>query len=351
MSPGAGRILVLDLETELPAAGLEALQQQLGAAGLAGRLVEAGWCRLLRVPLPAGSPEPAPSAWRLAGVRRAFVQEDGSLLAARSWREADSVIAARGHRLGGGAWQLIAGPCSVEDRVQMREVAHAAAEAGAGWLRGGAFKPRSSPYHFQGLGAPALELLREAADERGLAVITELLDLRDLPLLAACSDVLQVGSRNSQNLPLLKELGRCGRPVLLKRGFGCTLEETVLAAEYVLCHGNPQVAICERGIRSFEPAMRFTFDLGAMPWLKQHVHLPVVADPSHATGDARLVPAVARGALAAGADGIMVEIHPRPDRSISDPDQALSLEAFGRLAAELRALAAALGRSGGEGSA
>jgi 3-deoxy-7-phosphoheptulonate synthase len=339
--------LILDLE---PGEGLpEGLERRLEASGRPWRRVEAGWARFVRLEWPEagrrdGDGEPRLDEWRLPGVRRVFRQDTPFVLAGRHWQERDTVVEARGHRLGGGGWQLIAGPCSVESLAQMREVADAAARAGAGWLRGGAFKPRTSPYHFQGLGLRALEHLRQAADEQGLAVITELLDPRELPAVAGHSDVIQVGSRNAQNFPLLKQLGRCGRPVLLKRGFGSTLEETVLAAEYVMSHGNPAVALCERGIRSFETATRFTFDVNALPWLKARTHLPVVADPSHATGEAALVPAVARAALAAGADGIMVEVHPHPTQSVSDAGQALSPRALEELAQGLSRLARALGR-------
>jgi 3-deoxy-7-phosphoheptulonate synthase len=339
--------LILELD---PGAGLpDGLEERLAACGRPWQLVEAGWARFVRLDWPQagrrdGDEAPQVEGWLVPGVRRAFRQDQPFVLAGRPWRAEDTRVEARGHRLGGGGWQLIAGPCSVESRAQMLEVADAAARAGAGWLRGGAFKPRTSPYHFQGLGLKALEHLRLAADEHGLAVITELLDPRELAAVAEHSDVIQVGSRNAQNFPLLKELGRCGRPVLLKRGFGSTLEETVLAAEYVMSHGNPAVALCERGIRTFESATRFTFDVNALPWLKARTHLPVVADPSHATGDAALVPAVARAALAAGADGIMLEVHPRPAQSISDAGQALSPRALFELARDLDRLARALGR-------
>lgn len=339
-------LLILELEAATPADGPVRRLEELG---LAPRLVDAGWTRFLRVPWPAsgrrsGDGPDELGAFRLPGVARVFRQDPPFVLAGRSWQAEDSVLEVRGHRLGGSGLQLIAGPCSVESLEQMREVAAVAREAGAGWLRGGAYKPRTSPYHFQGLGSAALGYLRRAADEQGLAVITELLDLRELAELQEHSDVIQVGSRNALNYPLLKELGRCGLPVLLKRGFGSTLEETVLAAEYVMSHGNPRVALCERGIRSFEPALRFTFDINALPWLKQRVHLPVVADPSHGTGDAALVPAVAKAALAAGADAIMLEVHPRPRLSLSDAAQALSLPAFQSLARELHTLAGVLGR-------
>ena len=341
-------LLVLELDAPPRAGG--PLLERLAARGLRGQVVEAGHSVFLRADWAdaagrrQGERPPDLDDWRLPGVRRAFLQDEPFVLAGRAWQAQDTVVEARGHRLGGRELQVIAGPCSVESLEQMREVARAAAAAGAGWLRGGAYKPRSNPYHFQGLGEQALDYLRTAADESGLAVITEVLDARDLSRVAERSDVLQVGSRNAQNFPLLKALGRCGRPVLLKRGFGCTLEELVLAAEYVMSHGNPGVVLCERGIRTFESATRFTFDINALPWLKARVHLPVVADPSHGAGDAALVPAVAKAALAAGADGLMFEIHPHPAQSASDADQALSLEEFARLAVELKILAAALGR-------
>jgi len=340
MSRAQGSILVLEFDM---APGPEhPLWHRLETMGWWGQLVEAGWATLVRIPLPSPVDKEEFGAWMLPGVRRAFVQRDSFVLAGRPWQCADTVLSARGHCLGGGELQLIAGPCSVESRQQMLETAQAVAEAGAGWLRGGAFKPRTSPYQFQGLGDKGLDYLRQAADAAGLAVISEVLDLRDLPRMVELCDVIQVGSRNAQNLPLLKELGRCGLPVLLKRGFGCTVEETVLAAEYVMSHGNAQVALCERGIRSFETATRFTFDINALPWLKRHCHLPLVADPSHATGQAALVPAVALAAVAAGADALMLEVHPSPARSASDAEQALSLEDFARVARQARALAAHL---------
>jgi 3-deoxy-7-phosphoheptulonate synthase len=336
MSRAQGTVMVLELESPLPED--HALWKGLEDAGLWGQQVEARWATLVRVPLPLPLDGPGLEAWRGPGVRRVFQQRDSFVLAGRAWQSWNTVLEARGHRLGGGELQLIAGPCSVESRQQMLETAHAVAEAGAGWLRGGAYKPRTSPYQFQGLGDRGLDFLRQAADAAGLAVISEVLDVRDLPLMRERCDVIQVGSRNAQNLPLLKELGRCGLPVLLKRGFGCTVEETVLAAEYVMSHGNPHVALCERGIRSFETATRFTFDVNALPWLKGHCHLPIVADPSHATGQAALVPAVALAAVAAGADALMLEVHPSPSRSASDADQALSLEEFARVAKRARSL-------------
>lgn len=336
MSRAQGMVMVLELDAPLPQG--HALWKSLEDCGWWSQQVEASWATLVRVPLPQALSADELRAWQLPGVRRVFQQRDSFVLAGRAWQAFDTVLEAKGHRLGGGELQLIAGPCSVESRQQMLETAMAVAEAGAGWLRGGAYKPRTSPYQFQGLGDKGLDFLREAADAAGLAVISEVLDVRDLPRMRERCDVIQVGSRNAQNLPLLKELGRCGLPVLLKRGFGCTVEETVLAAEYVMSHGNPKVALCERGIRSFETATRFTFDVNALPWLKGHCHLPVVADPSHATGQAALVPAVAMAAVAAGADALMLEVHPSPSRSASDAEQALTLEAFARVAGRARAL-------------
>lgn len=325
-----------------------AVERQLTGLGLSGQWVDAGWARFLRVPLH-GQPfrrsqdvDPASSFLALPGVSRAWVQEEAFVLAGRHWQEQDSLIHTGSRLLDPATLNVIAGPCSVETEDQMEAVAAAVAAAGAGWLRGGAYKPRSNPYQFQGLGRRGLVLLRQAADRHGLAVVTEVLSLRELDEVAANSDVLQVGSRNAQNFPLLKELGRQSKPVLLKRGFGCTVEESLLSAEYVMSHGNPDVILCERGIRSFENATRFTFDINAVPLMRMLSHLPVIADPSHGTGDARLVPAVAKAALAAGAQGLMFEVHPDPSASISDSDQTLDPESFHVLMTELRSLHALL---------
>jgi 3-deoxy-7-phosphoheptulonate synthase len=255
-----------------------------------------------------------------------------------------STVRARGLMVGGKQIAVIAGPCSVESREQILTTARAVKAAGAQGLRGGAFKPRTSPYSFQGLKEKGLELLAEARNETGLAIVTEVMAPEHVPMLAEYTDVLQVGARNMQNYPLLEAAGESGIPVLLKRGPAATIDEFLLAAEYILKTGNQQVMLCERGIRTFEDHTRFTLPLASVPYLNQHTHLPVVVDPSHGTGKASLVTAMARAAVAAGADGLLVEVHPEPEKAWSDGYQTLSPEAFRSLMAECRKVAAAVGR-------
>ncbi len=250
-----------------------------------------------------------------------------------------------GVTFGGAGLVIIAGPCTVESREQMLEVASAVKEAGADILRGGAFKPRVSPYTFQGLCYEGLALLAEARELTGLPVVTEVLDTQDLDEVSAVADMLQVGSRNMHNTALLKAVGASGKPVLLKRGMSATLEEYLYAAEYVLDAGAHDVVLCERGIRTFETATRFTLDLSVVPLLKERTWLPVLVDPSHATGRAELVPPMARAAVACGADGVMVEVHAHPDQAWCDGEQSLTPEIFFKTVGELRAVAQALGRS------
>jgi len=246
--------------------------------------------------------------------------------------------------IGGRELAVIAGPCSVEGREMLRETAAAVRAAGAGLLRGGAFKPRSSPYAFQGLGEAALRMLAEVRAETGLPIVTEVMDTRQVELVAEHADVLQVGARNMQNFSLLSELGRVQRPVLLKRGLSATIQELLMAAEYVMAHGNHDVILCERGIRTYETATRNTLDVAAIPVLKAETHLPVLVDPSHAGGRASLVAPLSFAAIAAGADGLMVEVHPDPLRALSDGDQSLTLDAFAALMRALRPFAEAAGR-------
>ena len=243
-----------------------------------------------------------------------------------------------GVRVGGGDFTLIAGPCSVESRLQLMETARSVADGGATMLRGGAYKPRSSPYSFQGLGRDGLMLLAEARAETGLPIVTELVDAGDVEAVAAVADVIQIGARNMQNYSLLSEVGRSGCAVLLKRGLAATLEELLMAAEYVLAEGNERVILCERGIRTYEPSYRFTLDLMAVPVLRELTHLPIVIDPSHAAGKRSLVEPLSLAAAAAGADGIIVEIHPSPEEAVCDGPQALYADDF---AAYLRKLEAA----------
>jgi len=246
---------------------------------------------------------------------------------------------------GGDAIAIIAGPCSVEGEPMLRASADAVRAAGAVMLRGGAFKPRTSPYSFQGLGRDALRILSDVRRESGLPVVTEVLDTRQIELVAEHADMLQVGARNMQNFALLAELGRIQRPVLLKRGHSATIEELLMAAEYVMANGNRDVVLCERGIRTFERATRNTLDVSAVPVLKRETHLPVIVDPSHAGGVAELVAPLAFAAIAAGADGLIVEVHPEPARALSDGDQSLTPDAFASMMQRLEAFAAAAGRS------
>jgi len=239
-----------------------------------------------------------------------------------------SVIDVEGRRIGGESFALIAGPCTVESRDQTMQTARAVRDAGATLLRGGAYKPRTSPYAFQGLGQEGLRLLEEAKAETGLPIVTELMDIGDIEPVMEVADVVQIGARNMQNYPLLSEVGRSGKPALLKRGLSSTLDELLMAAEYILKEGNSQVMLCERGIRTFESAYRFTLDLMAVPVLKELTHLPVIVDPSHAAGRRDLVTPLSLAAAAVGADGIIVEVHPNPDEAICDGPQQLRAEEF-----------------------
>ncbi len=255
----------------------------------------------------------------------------------RKFHPEDLVVRAGGVPIGGGHFAMIAGPCSVETEEQIVSVARAVKAAGADLLRGGAFKPRTSPYDFDGLKATGLELLRIARAETGLPIVTELMDVRNLELFADV-DVIQVGARNMQNFDLLRELGRCGKPILLKRGLANTLRELLMSAEYIMSGGNEQVILCERGIRSFADYTRNTLDLSAVPMLHELSHLPVIVDPSHATGIARLVPSMALAAVAAGADGLMIEVHNDPLKALCDGAQSLRPETYAELAEKVRAI-------------
>ena len=258
-----------------------------------------------------------------------------------------TVVEVRGRRIGDGFFGLIAGPCTVETREQTLETARAVTAAGATVLRGGAFKPRTSPYAFQGLGSKGLEILAEAREETGLPIVTELLDPRDVEEVAAIADVIQIGARNMQNFNLLAEVGRVSVPVLLKRAPSATVEELLMAAEYVAKEGNERVLLCERGIKTFERSTRFTLDLSAVPVLRRETHLPVIVDPSHAAGRSDLVLPLARAAVAAGADGVMVEVHPQPEDALCDGPQQIRIGDFARFADEIRAVVALMGKTPG----
>ncbi|HET7874895.1 MAG TPA: 3-deoxy-7-phosphoheptulonate synthase [Methylomirabilota bacterium] len=266
-------------------------------------------------------------------------------LASKEVRSEPSEVLVNGVALGGKAVVVMAGPCSVESEAQVLEVADAVKAAGARILRGGAYKPRTSPYAFQGLKEQGLKYLAEARKRTGLPVVTEVLETESVELVAEYADVLQVGARNVQNFTLLRRVGEVGKPVLLKRGMATSIQEFLLSAEYILSAGNPNVILCERGIRTFETATRFTLDLNAVPVLKKLSHLPVVVDPSHGTGHWDLVAPMAKGAVACGADGLIIEVHPKPEEALSDGPQSLKPSKFAQLMRELRPVAEAVGRA------
>ena len=279
------------------------------------------------------------------GVREVIKISEPYKLVGRTFKAADSVVDVAGVKVGGSEVIVMAGPCSVESAEQVRTVARSVQTAGARVLRGGAFKPRTSPYAFQGHGEEALRWMREAADELGLAVVSEVMDTRAIEMMLRYVDCFQVGARNMQNFDLLKELGRVRRPVLLKRGMSATIEEWLLSAEYILAGGNHEVILCERGIRTFENATRNTLDISAIPVVKKRSHLPILVDPSHGTGSRDKVTPMARAAVAAGADGLLIEVHDDPDKALSDGAQSLYPDQFERLMGELRIIAPVLGRS------
>jgi len=265
-------------------------------------------------------------------------------LASREFKAENSLVSAGGVEIGGKRVVVMAGPCAVENEEQLMKVAGAVKESGASVLRDGAFKPRTSPFSFQGLEEAGLKLLARAREDLGIPVITEVVDPHDVKLVARYADILQVGSRNMQNFALLTNLGRSKLPVLLKRGFSCTITEWLTAADYLLAEGNTQVILGERGIRTFEDSVRFSLDISAIPVIKKSSHLPVIVDPSHAAGHYSLVPAIARAAVAAGADGLLIEVHPNPKEALVDGLQSLTLSDFARLMAELKQIARSIGR-------
>jgi 3-deoxy-7-phosphoheptulonate synthase len=282
----------------------------------------------------------------MAGVEEVIPILRPYKLAARELVEDGSVIRIGRAEFGGPEFVVVAGPCSVEGRALLLEVAEHVGRRGARALRGGAFKPRTSPYAFRGLGREALEMLAEARERTGLAVVTEVMEPRQVGLVADYADMLQIGARNMQNFDLLEEVGRSGHPVLLKRGMSARIQELLLAAEYILNQGNMRVVLCERGIRTFENATRNTLDISAIQVLKRETHLPVIVDPSHAAGRRDIIPDLAAAAVAAGADGLMVEVHPRPDEALSDGDQALGFGDFDSVMERVAAVARAMGHRG-----
>ncbi|MFB3816655.1 MAG: 3-deoxy-7-phosphoheptulonate synthase [Candidatus Methylomirabilales bacterium] len=281
----------------------------------------------------------------LPGVESVFPILQPFKLAGREFKPTPSVVKVRDVEIGGDRLPVMAGPCSVEDEEQIREVAVSVKAAGASLLRGGAFKPRTSPYVFQGLGEEGLRLLAMAREETGLPIVTEVLKPEDVDLIAGTADMIQIGARNVQNFALLKRVGEAGKPVLLKRGMSTTVQEFLMAAEYILSEGNYNVVLCERGIRTFETATRFTLDLNAIPVIKKLSHLPVIVDPSHGTGHWEYVAPMAKAAVACGADGLMIEVHSRPETAMSDGIQSLKPARFRQLMQEIAPFVAAAGRT------
>ncbi len=329
MQPGANRAEIAEVVARAEAAGLEVHESRddgRAVLGVIGR--DAARLKDALIALP--------------GIERVVDVAPPYALASREFRRTSTVVEVGGVAIGGPAPVLIAGPCAVESHAQLMAIAVAVKAGGAHLLRGGAFKPRTSPYAFRGLGAEGLKMLRDVSDRTGLPVVTEILAPGDLDLFVQYADVLQIGARNMQNFPLLDEVGRAGKPVLLKRGMMATIEELLLAAEYILARGNERVVLCERGIRTFETATRNTPDLAAIPVVKHLSHLPILFDPSHSTGHRRYVAPLALAAIAAGADGLLVEVHIKPEEALCDGHQALLPAEFAQLARETTAVARAL---------
>ena len=274
-----------------------------------------------------------------------LIKSDDPELVRRSSRPEGTIVDVNGIRIGGKEIVIMAGPCAVESELQLSETAKSVRAGGASLLRGGAFKPRTSPYSFQGLGTEGLEMLERARKLTGLSVVTEVMDTRQVETVARYADMLQIGSRNMQNFPLLKEAGLSSKPIMLKRGMMATIDEYLHAAEYLLSQGNTQVILCERGIRTFESSTRYTLDLNAIPVLKQRTHLPVIVDPSHGTGVRSLVATMAKASIAAGADGLLMEVHYRPEEALCDGSQSLYPEEFSMMMKDLRRIAEAVDRS------
>ena len=293
---------------------------------------------------PADNLEPADFEV-LPGVKECHLIVSPYKMAARKFRPEGTVISIKGVNIGGNEVISMAGPCSIEGKDQINRIADIIAEAGAKVIRGGAFKPRSSPYSFQGMGEEGLQYMREAADRNNLLAISEVMDASQIELMLPYVDILQIGARNMQNFAMLKELGKCGKPCLLKRGMSATIEETLLSAEYLLAGGNHDIIICERGIRTFETATRNTMDISAIPVMKQMTHLPMVADPSHGVGRRDMVIPLALASVAAGADAVLVEVHYNPDKAWSDGAQTMTPEQFKDMMAKSRLIAQAVGRT------
>ena len=324
-------------------ADFDAVVEKVRSLGLTPHPISGAERRVVAVVGNTGAVDPDDFAM-LPGVAEALRVSQPFKLVSREVKEEDTVIDVDGVQVGGRAITVMAGPCSVESRDQILETARAVKTAGASILRGGAWKPRTSPYEFQGLREEGLKLLALAREETGLKIVTEVMSTDTVPVVAEYADILQVGARNMQNYPLLERLGQIRKPIMLKRALSGTIKEWLMAAEYIVAKGNPNVMLCERGIRTFETATRNTLDINAIPVLKSLTHLPVIVDPSHGIGIRKHVAAIARAGVAAGADGIMVEVHPRPEKALSDGHQSLSFPEFDALMREVRVIALAIER-------
>jgi 3-deoxy-7-phosphoheptulonate synthase len=324
-------------------ADFDAVVEKVRSLGLTPHPISGAERRVVAVVGNTGAVDPDDFAM-LPGVAEALRVSQPFKLVSREVKEEDTVIDVDGVQVGGRAITVMAGPCSVESRDQILETARAVKTAGASILRGGAWKPRTSPYEFQGLREEGLKLLALAREETGLKIVTEVMSTDTVPVVAEYADILQVGARNMQNYPLLERLGQIRKPIMLKRALSGTIKEWLMAAEYIVAKGNPNVMLCERGIRTFETATRNTLDINAIPVLKSLTHLPVIVDPSHGIGIRKHVAAIARAGVAAGADGIMVEVHPRPEKALSDGHQSLAFPEFDALMREVRVIALAIER-------
>ncbi|MCY3957793.1 MAG: 3-deoxy-7-phosphoheptulonate synthase [Chloroflexi bacterium] len=335
--------MIIVMKNSAGQTALDAVEARVHAEGLETRRLPGEHKTVIAV-IGTRPPELLQQLERMPHVEATIPISEPFKLAARTDTRERSVVQVGNVEIGDGSVTVMAGPCTVESPEQMAATAAHVAGAGARMLRGGAYKPRSSPYSFQGMGKSGLQLLAEARAATGLPVITEVLDPRQVEFVVDYADVLQIGTRNAQNYPLLCEVGACGKPVLLKRGMGNTIDEWLMCAEYILAGGNPDVMLCERGIRTFETSSRFTLDLNAIPLLRRRTHLPIIVDPSQGTGHWYMVHDMALASIAAGADGIIVEVHPEPESALIDGQQSLSFNHFSELMARLEPMAAALGR-------
>lgn len=337
--------MIVIMHSRAKASDIAAVIARVEADGYRAHLSQGGAQTIIGLVGESDTPLPVEQIAAMSGVEQALPIKEPYKLANRLFQPDPTLIPLNHAPMGGEKILVIAGPCSVEGRENIIEIAHAVKEAGATALRGGAFKPRTSPYSFQGYGERGLQWMAEARAQTGLPIVTEVMDPALVPLVSQYADVLQVGARNMQNFALLNAVGESQHPVLLKRGMSSTVQDLLMAAEYVLAHGNNRVMLCERGIRTFETATRNTADINAIPVLKEKTHLPVIFDPSHATGKREYVEALSLAAVAAGADGLIIEVHPEPEQAISDGRQSVNPEAFAQLMQRARLVAEAVGRT------